>query len=199
MFCDGIRPGCDLTELDYDFNYKASQTSSSKPTPQNLTSKINRNLPKTDPKTNSYIPNEENSLPPTVNVLKSDITYSECANNNSVVEMLKNEKLTFALQRNLHIYVKIISMDCCINKQAWCFTTEGMIAVGQDEIIILLEFVDNEKTVPKDVFLHLNNIYMEAVKGTYFIFNFSIRSIENIFNTVQTQNWNHADFLKTSI
>lgn len=167
MFCDGIRPGCDLTELDYDFNYKATQTSSK--VAQNVT-KPNRNLPKTDQKTNSYIPNEDNCLPPTVNILKSEITYSECANSQSVVEMLKNESLIFALQRNLHVHLKVVNMDCCINKQAWCFTTEGMIAVGQDEIIILLECFENEKTVPKDVFLHLNHIYNEAVKGKLFIF-----------------------------
>lgn len=164
MFCDGIRPGCDLTELDYDFNYKATQTSS-KSNHQQHVNKPNRNLPKVDLKTNSYIPSEDNCLPPTVNILKSEITYSDCANSQSVVEMLKNESLIFALQRNLHVHVKLINMDCCINKQAWCFTTQGMIAVGQDEIIILLEYIDNEKTVPKDIFLHLNNIYNEAVKG----------------------------------
>lgn len=162
MFCDGIRPGCDLTELDYDFNYKESQSSSRKPPPP---SKHNRNLPKMDSKTNCYVPSEDNCLPPTVNVVKSEISYTECANNNSVVEMLRNEQLTFAVQRNLHVHVKIIEMDCCINKSAWCFSTEGMISVGQDEIVMLLEFVDNEKTVPKDLFLHLNNIYNEAVKG----------------------------------
>lgn len=178
MFCDGIRPGCDLTELDYDFNYKATQTSTSKPATHPPV-KINRNLPKLDPKSNSYIPSEENSLPPTVNILKSEITYTECANSQNVVEMLKNEKLTFAIQRNLLCHVKVCSMDCCINKLVWCFSTEGMITVGQDEIVILLEFVDNEKTVPKDVFLHLNNIYCDAVKGTL------LQHItKNIFNYV---------------
>lgn len=38
-----------------------------------------------------------------------DITYSECGNNINVVEMLKNELLTFALQRNLYVQVKVIN------------------------------------------------------------------------------------------
>lgn len=56
-------------------------------------------------------------------------------------------------------------MDCCINKLAWCFSTEGLINVGQDEIVIILELLDDEKTVPKDIFLHINSIYQEALKG----------------------------------
>lgn len=65
------------------------------------------------------------------------------------------------------------------------FTTHGMQHVGQDEIIILLEINEpptettaiaasgnNKETnnknlnlIPKDIFLHLNQIYMEADKG----------------------------------
>lgn len=59
----------------------------------------------------------------------------------------------------------IFLVDCCVNKLVWCFSSEGMISVGQDEIVVLLEFIDNEKTVPKDVFVHLNNIYNDAIKG----------------------------------
>lgn len=89
MFCDGIRPGCDLTELDRDFNYKDQQqqqqltdagttSSSNKRHGNNVNTpgRANRNLPKIDTKTLSYIPSEENSLPPIVNVLKSGDSYS---------------------------------------------------------------------------------------------------------------------------
>lgn len=58
-----------------------------------------------------------------------------------------------------------VLVNCCINKTAWCFTTEGLITVGQDEVIFLLECLENEKTVPKDLFHHINNIYNDAVKG----------------------------------
>ncbi|XP_044261066.1 zinc finger FYVE domain-containing protein 16 [Tribolium madens] len=153
MFCDGIRPGSDLTNLDNDFNYSRVKGGDEK------------NFPVVDPETNSFIPKGDD-LPPTVTINKSDLSYLECSNGPNVVEMLKNETLIFSLQTNLLVHVKIINMDCCINKTAWCFSTEGLINVGQDEVVILLELLDDEKTVPKDVFFHLNNIYLDAVKGT---------------------------------
>ncbi|EFA05099.1 zinc finger FYVE domain-containing protein 9 [Tribolium castaneum] len=152
MFCDGIRPGSDLTNLDNDFNYSGVKGGE-------------KNFPVVDPETNSFIPKGDD-LPPTVTINKSDVSYLECSNGPNVVEMLKNETLIFSLQTNLLVHVKIINMDCCINKTAWCFSTEGLINVGQDEIVILLELLDDEKTVPKDVFFHLNYIYLDAVKGT---------------------------------
>ena len=90
-----------------------------------------------------------------------------------------------------HFFTKSFSVDCCINKIAWCFSTEGLINVGQDEIVILLELLDDEKTVPKDVFLHINNIYLEAVKGT------SVKemglSLHNTTNFLGSKN--HAGFV----
>jgi MAD, mothers against decapentaplegic interacting protein len=44
------------------------------------------------------------------------------------------------------------------------FTTEGMHHVGQDEIIVLLEMNDST-FLPKDIFLHFNEIYTDADKG----------------------------------
>lgn len=62
-------------------------------------------------------------------------------------------------------YICYVLVECCINKLAWCFATEGLINAGQDEIVIILECLEDEKTVPKDIFLHINSIYQEAVKG----------------------------------
>lgn len=36
--------------------------------------------------------------------------------------------------------------------------------VGQDEIVILLE-VDESNLLPKDIFIHLNEIFRDADKG----------------------------------
>lgn len=44
------------------------------------------------------------------------------------------------------------------------FTTQGLRYVGQDEIIILLELNDSNQ-IPKDIFVHLNEIYANADKG----------------------------------
>lgn len=56
-------------------------------------------------------------------------------------------------------------MNCCVNKVCWCFTSDGLSSVGQDEIVIILEVEPEEANVPKDIFIHLNTLYMEAAKG----------------------------------
>lgn len=198
MFCDGIRPGSDLTNLDQDFNYNMTSSSNSgrrspgagsntssegtigsasgdggSPQLNQLTgghkilSRLSGgvNQPDVDKGSKSFIPASANGLPPKVTVYKSDISYSECSNSPSLMETLKSEPVTFAIQRNLYVNVKIVNMSCCINKTAWCFSTEGMMSVGQDEILILLETIENETAVPKDVFYHFNDIYLDAVKG----------------------------------
>lgn len=70
MFCDGIRPGSDLTNLDNDFNYNNTFT---KKLEKNNTpiGKLNRNLPLIDSETNTFIPKNENSLPPMITLNKS--------------------------------------------------------------------------------------------------------------------------------
>ncbi|CAG9834224.1 unnamed protein product [Diabrotica balteata] len=190
MFCDGIRPGSDLTNLDNDFNYSNTKTKKLEKTSTNA-GKINRNLPLMDSDTNSFIPKSENSLPPLISITKSDISYTDCLNNPQTVEMLKANELTFAILLSLYVHVKIINMSCCINKTAWCFSTEGLINVGQDEIVIILEYIDEESFVPKDVFYHINNVYADAVKGT------SIKelglSLHNSSNFLDSKN--HAGFV----
>lgn len=59
-------------------------------------------------------------------------------------------------------------VSCCINKTVINFTTKGLQNVAHDEIIILLELDKNQSLLPKDVFLHLNEIYNEADKGMIF-------------------------------
>lgn len=57
------------------------------------------------------------------------------------------------------------TVDCCVNRTCWCFSTFGMSCVGQDEIVIILECLPDEATVPKDVFKHLNTLYQDASRG----------------------------------
>lgn len=54
-----------------------------------------------------------------------------------------------------------------MNKAVINFTTKGMHHVNQDEIVILLE-MDESNCLPKDIFLHLNEIYRDAKKGEIF-------------------------------
>lgn len=68
MFCDGIRPGSDLTNLDNDFNYNNTKTSSRKVEKQSFKP---RQGMKIDPQTMCFMSSDPNSLPPTVIVNKS--------------------------------------------------------------------------------------------------------------------------------
>ena len=54
-----------------------------------------------------------------------------------------------------------------MNHVVWCFTTQGMVSVGQEEIVTALEVSPDEATVPRDIFTHLYSIYEEAGKGNY--------------------------------
>jgi hypothetical protein len=42
-----------------------------------------------------------------------------------------------------------------------------MAAMGQDEIVILLERQVDDKTIPHDIFHHLAAIYEDASQGLY--------------------------------
>ncbi|XP_055372116.1 zinc finger FYVE domain-containing protein 9 isoform X2 [Condylostylus longicornis] len=179
IFSDGIRPGCDLADLDNSWLEKSGgggssnlQTSINKKSlnekeyiqPANL--RISRKiLPQCD-ENNSYIPKEVNALPPIYEKIAKtyEYDYIEVANNNSLIERLQKECVKFAVQRNFYVYVKIVKLKCCVNKTVINFTTNGMHHVGQDEIIILLEY-DNSNLIPKDIFIHLNEIYRNADKG----------------------------------
>lgn len=44
-------------------------------------------------------------------------------------------------------------------------TTKGMHAVGQAEVVILLQCLPDEKTIPKDIFTHFVQLYQEALSG----------------------------------
>lgn len=127
MFCDGIAPGSDLTNLDQDFNYHPDSKKVNKSPTKKIevedrtdvqektvsvtvpTAKIGRNQPKIDEETGCFIPKSETSLPPTITINKTDILFSECSNTLNVVETLKNGTLVFALTQNLFVHVKIVN------------------------------------------------------------------------------------------
>nr|XP_022906434.1 zinc finger FYVE domain-containing protein 9 [Onthophagus taurus] len=163
MFCDGIRPGSDLTKLDGDFD-------SLKVDNNNTDNRMvkSKEIPTIYPETLTFVPKDSKELPPLVSVCKLETSYfcNMYKNDGDLLEVLKGEKLTFALQKNVFVHVKIIDLNCCVNKQIWCFSTEGFLSVGQDEIVYLIELTDGETCLPIDIFNHLNIIYNDALKGT---------------------------------
>ncbi|KAG7210295.1 hypothetical protein KM043_011839 [Ampulex compressa] len=200
MFSDGIRPGCDLTELDTSWdlkppyrksNGKRISTSSSSMT--NTTTK-KQNLPPLDPSTDSYIPQDPNALPPTVTMHKGQISYHPVTDEGLLYKTLRNEcepPMMFAINRNLYAYVKITNLNCCVNKICWNVTSRGLACVGQDEVILLVETLPDETHIPKDLLMFINQLYVEAIKGnTMTELGFSIYQNGNLLGSRE-----HAGFL----
>lgn len=99
---------------------------------------------------------------------KGEVTLSENPDPASLMSQIRNEEanpVMLALNRNLFVLVKIINLDCCVNRVVWCFTTRGMVTVGQEELVMVLETLPEEDTIPIDVLYHFITMYEEAGKG----------------------------------
>ncbi|XP_076168170.1 smad anchor for receptor activation isoform X1 [Ptiloglossa arizonensis] len=200
MFSDGIRPGCDLTELDMSWDLKRPYrklTSMIIPTPGSSvpsTSVKRPNLPRLDPNTESYVPQDPNALPPTVTIHKGRVSYHAVTDEDLLYKTIKNEcepPVMFAINRNLYAYVKILNLNCCINKTCWNITSKGLACVGQDEVILLVETLPDETQIPKDLLIFINELYLEAIAGnTVSELGFSIYHGGNLLGSRE-----HAGFL----
>ncbi|XP_026667581.1 zinc finger FYVE domain-containing protein 9 isoform X2 [Ceratina calcarata] len=153
-----------------------------------------QNLPRMDPSTDSYVPQDPNALPPTVTIHKGQVSYHAVTDEDLLYKMLKNEcepPVMFAINRNLYAYVKIVTLNCCVNKTCWNVTSKGLDCVGQDEIILLIEVLPEETRVPKDLLLFINQLFLEATKGnTVTELGFSIYQGGNFMDSRE-----HAGFL----
>ncbi|XP_013412068.1 zinc finger FYVE domain-containing protein 16 isoform X2 [Lingula anatina] len=189
MFSDGIRPGGDLTELDGSderlparrtgrSQKKVAQASTPVPAdsdaiatdgPSSSTAVITRPFMNNDQDRNpSLIP--EGGLPPVIleTGVKGDFSIEENPSSEQLIPRMKDEEadpLVFAVNKNLFVMAKIVNLDCCVNRVCWTFSTKGMCTVGQDEVVIILECLPDEKEVPRDIFCHFQNMYEEAGKG----------------------------------
>ncbi|XP_036143333.1 uncharacterized protein LOC105832055 isoform X2 [Monomorium pharaonis] len=198
VFSDGIRPGCDLTELDTCWEPKLYRKQSNKRTftsPMLADATMRRqNHPPLDNTTNSYIPHDPNLLPPTVTIHKGQITYHPPMDESILYKTLKNEcepPVMFAINRNLYAYVKITNLNCCVNKICWNVTSRGLACIGQDEVILLIEVLPDETRIPKDLLMFINQLYLEAIKGnTTTELGFSLYQGTNLLGSRE-----HAGFL----
>ncbi|XP_050447363.1 uncharacterized protein LOC126849491 isoform X2 [Cataglyphis hispanica] len=150
--------------------------------------------PLLDNTTNSYIPHDPNLLPPNVTIHKGQITYHPPMDESVLYKTLKNEcesPVMFAINRNLYAYVKIINLNCCVNKICWNVTSRGLACVGQDEVILLVEILPDETRIPKDILIYINQLYLEAIKGnTITELGFSIYQGSNLLGSRE-----HSGFL----
>ncbi|XP_029046525.1 zinc finger FYVE domain-containing protein 9 isoform X2 [Osmia bicornis bicornis] len=187
-------------ELDMSWDLKPPYRKSGNkriPTPGSSapnTSAKRQNLPRLDPATESYVPQDPNVLPPTVTIHKGQVSYHAVTDEGLLYRTLKNEcepPIMFAINRNLYACVKILALNCCINKTCWNITSKGLACVGQDEVILLVEVLPDETKIPKDLLIFINQLYLEAIKGnTVSELGFSVCQGGNLLGSRE-----HAGFL----
>ncbi|XP_063409348.1 uncharacterized protein LOC134692743 isoform X3 [Mytilus trossulus] len=177
MFSDGIRPGGDLTELDGSDTANRlpmrrsgrNQKKVEKGSPDAAHRQVARKLRAGEARRHlCLIP--ETGLPPVIISTGEKGGYSTEENPEieKIMPQIKDEEadpVIFALNANLFVLVKIINLDCCVNRTCWCFTSKGMCNVGQDEIVFVLEVIPDEETIPLDILRHFYTIYEEAGKA----------------------------------
>ncbi|XP_069794766.1 zinc finger FYVE domain-containing protein 9 isoform X2 [Narcine bancroftii] len=108
-----------------------------------------------------------NGLPPILisTGVKGDYAVEEQPSQISLMLQLEEggpDPLVFVLNANLLVMVKLVNY---VNRKCWSFTTKGMHAVGQAEIVILLQCLPDEKCIPKDIFNHCIQLYQDALAG----------------------------------
>uniref|UniRef100_A0A3P8X160 Zinc finger FYVE-type containing 9 n=1 Tax=Cynoglossus semilaevis TaxID=244447 RepID=A0A3P8X160_CYNSE len=113
----------------------------------------------------SLIP--EDGLPPILisTGVKGDYAVEERPSEIVLLQQLEEggpDPLVFVLNANLLAMVKLVNY---VNRKCWYVTTKGMHAVGQAEVVVLLQCLPDEKTIPKDIFTHFVHLYQEALSG----------------------------------
>ncbi|CAI5639628.1 unnamed protein product [Oreochromis niloticus] len=106
-------------------------------------------------------------LPPilTSTGVKGDYTVEEQPSEMLLIQELESGRprpLVFVLNANLLAMVKLVNY---VNRKCWCVTTKGMHAVGQVELVVLLQCLPEEKSFPKDIFRHFIQLYRDTFTG----------------------------------
>ncbi|KAG8194458.1 hypothetical protein JTE90_011066 [Oedothorax gibbosus] len=178
IFSDGIRPGGDLTDLTEPaenapvyrrFNRK--RVDKLNPGDSNLgTCSLSPVAPYSKNRHKRIIvSDEEGPLPPII--LKIDGDTDEKMDWNKIFERIQDDNqksVNFALMKNMHLFVKITTLDCCFGNECWCFTSHGLCTVGQDEVMVVMEKLPEEKAIPRDIFKLFSHVYDSASKGSTF-------------------------------
>uniref|UniRef100_A0A665V0H5 Zinc finger FYVE domain-containing protein 16-like n=1 Tax=Echeneis naucrates TaxID=173247 RepID=A0A665V0H5_ECHNA len=119
----------------------------------------------------SLLPDNEDELPPLLITTGEedggDILVEESPAPCQIQHLLEEggpRPLTFVLNANLLINVKLLTYS---GRQCWCFGSNGLQALGQRELVFLLECLPEEKTLPKDIFTLYLTVYQDAQKGKF--------------------------------
>ncbi|XP_030598075.1 zinc finger FYVE domain-containing protein 16 isoform X2 [Archocentrus centrarchus] len=119
----------------------------------------------------SLLPDNEDELPPLLIATGEDgggdVLVEENPAPCQVFHLLEEggpRPLTFILNANLLVNVKLVTYS---GRECWCFGSNGLQALGQKELVFLLECLPQEKTIPKDLFTLYLSVYQDAQKGKF--------------------------------
>uniref|UniRef100_A0AAX7UDA8 FYVE-type domain-containing protein n=1 Tax=Astatotilapia calliptera TaxID=8154 RepID=A0AAX7UDA8_ASTCA len=119
----------------------------------------------------SLLPDNEDELPPLLIATGEDEGGDVLVEENpapcQILHLLEEggpRPLTFILNANLLVNVKLVTYS---GRECWCFGSNGLQALGQKELVFLLECLPQEKTLPKDLFTIYLSIFQDAQKGRF--------------------------------
>uniref|UniRef100_A0A8C1MLJ1 Zinc finger, FYVE domain containing 16 n=1 Tax=Cyprinus carpio TaxID=7962 RepID=A0A8C1MLJ1_CYPCA len=114
----------------------------------------------------SLVPEDDDGLPPllitTGEEEYGDLLVEERPAACQILLLLEEggpQPLTFVLNANLLVNVKIV--------RCWCLSSNGLQAVGQKELVFIIECLAEENSLPRDLFNLYVSIYEDAQKGKF--------------------------------
>ncbi|XP_017287740.1 zinc finger FYVE domain-containing protein 16 [Kryptolebias marmoratus] len=142
----------------------------------------------------SLLPDNEDELPPLLISTEEDdgkdVLVEESPAPCQILHLLEEggpRPLIFVLNANLLVNVKLVTYS---DRQCWCFGSNGLQALGQKEVVFLLECLPGEKTLPRDFFSLYLSIYQDAQKGKF------VEELDNVtFTTSFLGSKDHAGML----
>ncbi|KAM4531990.1 zinc finger FYVE domain-containing protein 16 [Fundulus diaphanus] len=145
-------------------------------------------------RTPSLLPDNQDELPPLLITTGEDdgdeVLVEESPAPCQIRHLLEEggpRPLTFVLSANLLVNVKMVTYA---SRQCWCFGSNGLQALGQKELVFLLECLPGEKTLPRDLFSLYLSVYQDAQKGKF------VEELDNItFTSSFLDSKDHAGML----
>ncbi|XP_055928469.1 zinc finger FYVE domain-containing protein 9-like isoform X1 [Argiope bruennichi] len=175
IFSDGIRPGGDLTDLTEPVDAVPAYRRIGRKRVDKIISgdskqaTLSVSAHQKSRQKKIIISDMEGSLPPVI--LQSGSENEDKIDWNQIFDKIQDDQqkaVKFALMKNLHLYVKLTKLDCCFGNECWCFTSNGLCTVGQDEVMVVLQRLPEERNIPRDIFKLFTQIYDSASKGSTF-------------------------------
>ncbi|KAM4729109.1 zinc finger FYVE domain-containing protein 9 isoform 2-T3 [Anableps anableps] len=166
-FADGVLPNGDTAESSKPSSSQSRACSNKSSTTESSEAAHTPIAPVGSPVGSSLSLIPEDGLPPILisTGVKGDYAVEERPSEIVLMQQLEEggpDPLVFVLNANLLAMVKLVNY---VNRKCWYVTTKGMHAVGQAEVVILLQCLPDEKTIPKDIFTHFVQLYQEALSG----------------------------------